>query len=51
MLAGQTEHDVHPELFDFYNGVNEEYQQPEDYHGELKPLSGRRRSAVKRGKL
>lgn len=51
MLAGQTEHDVHPELFDFYKGVNKEFVQPEDYHGELKPVSGRRRSAVNRKKL
>ena len=50
MLAGQTEHDVHPELFDFYKGVNEEYKQPDDYHGELKPVSGRRSNVEKRKK-
>jgi len=37
VISGEIEEKVHPEIFDFYKGVNEEFKQPEDYHGVLKP--------------
>jgi len=44
MIAAQVEHEAHPELLDFYHGINEEYIEPEDYHGVLKPIIRRKRS-------
>ena len=44
MIAEQVEHEVHPELLDFYQGINEEYVQPEDYHGDIKPIIRRKRT-------
>ena len=49
LIAEKIEHDLHPELFDFYQGINEEFVQPEDYHGEIKPIIRRKRT-VKRHK-
>jgi hypothetical protein len=49
MIAEKIEHDVHPELLDFYQGINEEYDQPEDYHGDIKSIVRRKRT-VKRHK-
>ena len=46
-IAEQVEHEVHPELLDFYQGINEEYVQPEDYHGDIKPIIRRKRSTKK----
>jgi len=45
VLAENIEHEVHPELLDFYQGINEEYVQPEDYHGDIKPIIRRKRTA------
>ena len=45
LIADQVEHEVHPELLDFYQGINEEYVQPEDYHGDIKPIIRRKRTA------
>jgi hypothetical protein len=47
LISDKVELEVHPELFDFYNGINEEYQQPEDFHGILKPLVRRKRNVRK----
>lgn len=44
-IAAEVEHEVHPELFDFYHGINEEYVEPEDYHGILKPTIRRKRTS------
>jgi hypothetical protein len=43
LIADQVEHQVHPELFDFYEGINEQFVQPEDYHGEIRPIIRRKR--------
>ncbi len=47
LISEKFENEVHPELFDFYKGVNDEFEQPEDYHGELKPIIRRKRSIKK----
>ncbi|MDO9256217.1 MAG: hypothetical protein Q7U54_11940 [Bacteroidales bacterium] len=47
LIAEQVEHEVHPELLDFYHGINEEYVQPEDYHGDIKPIIRRKRTTKK----
>ena len=44
MIADQVEHEVHPELLDFYQGINEQFVQPEDYHGDIKPIIRRKRT-------
>ena len=44
LIAEQVEHEVHPELLDFYQGINEEYVQPEDYHCDIKPIIRRKRT-------
>jgi len=44
MIAEQVEHEVHPELLDFYQGINEQFVQPEDYHGDIKPIILRKRT-------
>jgi hypothetical protein len=43
VISGKVEQEIHPELFDYYTGLNEEYEQPEDFHGTLKPLLRRKR--------
>lgn len=47
MISTEIEQQMHPELFDFYKGVNEEFEQPEDYHGILKPIVRRKHKAKK----
>jgi hypothetical protein len=47
IISEEVEHEVHPELFDFYKGINEEFEPSEDYHGELKPLVRRKRNTKK----
>ncbi len=47
IISEEVEHEVHPELFDFYNGINEEFEQSEDYHGVLKPIVRRKRKSKK----
>jgi len=44
MIAKQIEHEVHPELLDFYQGINEQFVQPEDYHGDIKAIIRRKRT-------
>ena len=44
MIAEQVEHEVHPELLDFYQGINEQFVQPEEYHGDIKPIIRRKRT-------
>ncbi len=46
-IAENVEHEVHPELFDFYRGINDEFEAPEDYNGILKPIVRRKRAAKK----
>lgn len=47
IISEEVEHEVHPELFDFYNGINEEFEQAEDFHGTLKPIVRRKRNTKK----
>ena len=51
MIAEQIEHEVHPELLDFYQGINEGYVQPEDYHGDIKPIIRRKRTTKRHKNL
>jgi nitrogen fixation/metabolism regulation signal transduction histidine kinase len=48
-ISEKVEHDLHPELFDFYRGVNEEYRQPEENDEILKPII-RRKKVIKKHK-
>jgi hypothetical protein len=50
-ISENIEHELHPELFDFYDGINEEFRQPEDFHGVLKPIVRRKRSIKKHKNL
>jgi hypothetical protein len=50
-ISEKVEHDLHPELFDFYRGVNEEFRQPDDFHGVLKPIVRRKRIEKKHKNL
>jgi hypothetical protein len=47
VISGKVEQEMHPELFDFYKGVNEEFVQPEDFHGIFKPITRRKRTIKK----
>jgi hypothetical protein len=47
LISENLEHELHPELFDFYDGINGEFRQPEDFHGVLKPIVRRKRSIKK----
>lgn len=47
LISEQIEQEVHPELMDFYLGINEEFVEPEDYHGNIKPIFKRKRSTKK----
>lgn len=47
VITEQIEHEVHPELLDFYHGINEEFVEPPDYHGETKSITRRKRSTRK----
>jgi chromosome condensin MukBEF complex kleisin-like MukF subunit len=47
IISEEVEHEVHPELFDFYNGINEEFEPSEDFHGTLKPIVRRKRNTKK----
>jgi hypothetical protein len=38
MISEEVEHDIYHELSDFYRGINDDVEQPDDYHGELKPI-------------
>jgi hypothetical protein len=42
IISDEIEMELHPELFDFYDGVNEDYKPSEDYHGTLKPTIRRK---------
>jgi len=46
-ISVDLEEKLHPELFDFYNGINEDFEQPEDFHGTLKPIVRRKRKTKK----
>jgi len=47
VISEQIEHEVHPELLDFYHGINEAFVEPQDYHGDIKPTIRRKRSTRK----
>jgi hypothetical protein len=47
LLSEKIEGEMHPELFDFYNGVNEDFEAVEDYNGILKPTIRRKRTTRK----
>ena len=51
IISHDEEEKVHIGLFDFYNGVNDEFVQPEDYHGVLKPIVRRKRNTKKHKNL
>ena len=44
VLADHEEFESQQNIFDFYHGINEEYEEPEDFHGILKPIIRRKRS-------
>lgn len=50
-MAKEVEHKLHPELLDYYQGINEDYVESEDYHGVLKPIVRRRRSSKRHKNL
>jgi hypothetical protein len=47
LISENIEHEMHSEIFDFYKGIDEEFSQPEDFHGVLKPLVRRKRNTKK----
>jgi hypothetical protein len=47
LISDRVEMEMHPELFDYYDGVNEDYEPVEDYNGTLKPTIRRKRSTKK----
>jgi hypothetical protein len=47
VISGKVEQEMHPELFDFYKGVNEEFVQPEDYYGVPNPIIRKKQSSKK----
>ena len=47
-MSEEIEEKEHPEIFDFYKGISEEFEPPEDYNGTLNPV--RRRHPSKKHK-
>ncbi len=47
IISEGFENEMHPEIFDFYNGVNEDFEPVEDYNGILKPTIRRKRTTKK----
>ena len=47
LISDEIEMELHPELFDFYDGVNEDFEPVEDYNGILKPTIRRKRTTKK----
>jgi hypothetical protein len=47
ILSDEIEMELHPELFDFYNGVNEDFEPVEDYGGTFKTTIRRKRTTKK----
>ena len=47
LISEAYEKKEHPELFDFYEGINEEFIPSEDFHGILKPMVRRKRNVKK----
>jgi len=47
LLSSEIEKQEHPELFDFYEGVNDDFEPSEDYHGTLKLMPRRKRNTRK----
>lgn len=50
-ISAAIEQREHPELFDFYEGINEEFIPSDDYHGVLKPIVRRKRNTKKHKNL
>lgn len=46
-ISDAYEEKEHPELFDFYRGVNEEFEPSEDYRGVAGPMIRRKRKTKK----
>lgn len=51
LISEGVEEEMHSELFDFYEGVNDDIRQPEDYTGSSKLSVRRKRSAKKHKNL
>ena len=47
LISDAIEKKAHPELFDFYEGVNDDYEPSEDFHGTLKLMPRRKRNTRK----
>ncbi len=47
LISSEIEKQEHPELFDFYEGVNDDFETSEDFHGSLKLLPRRKRNTRK----
>ncbi len=47
LISDEIEMELHPELFDFYGGVNEDFEPVEDYNGTLKSTIRRKRTTKK----
>lgn len=46
-ISEEIEQEMHPEIFDFYNGVNEDFEPVEDYNGTFKSTIRRKRTIKK----
>jgi hypothetical protein len=47
LISEGIEQEMHPELFDFYNGVNEDFEPVEDYNGTFRSTVRRKRTTKK----
>jgi hypothetical protein len=47
LISEAIEKQEHSELFDFYEGVNDDFEPSEDYHGTLKLMPRRKRNTRK----
>jgi len=47
IISEGVEHEMHPEIFDFYNGINEDFEAVEDYNGTPKPTIRSKRTIKK----
>lgn len=47
LISSEIEKGEHLDLLDFYEGVNEDFEPSEDYHGTLKRLPRRKRNTRK----
>lgn len=47
IISDEIEMELHPELFDFYDGINEDFEPVEDYNGTLMHTIRRKRTIRK----